>query len=146
MNTWIRTLVAGALMLSGVVIAGCGGQGYTASGGDVDLPKGDGVRVTWAEVRTDGNGAVVVGRVMPSGAVTRRHAGHVDVEYVDADGKVVAKASSPTIYLLNRGPGKGLQGKAFRVPVAAAPRAGSTLRVTYHHSPGKCRGYTGTPK
>ena len=137
-SRWIRRLAVGTLVLGGVVIAGCSGQGDTLARGNVDLQKGDGVRVIWAEVRADGKGAVVVGRVMPTGAVTRRHAGHVDVAYVGADGKVVAKASSPTIHLLNCGPGKGPKGKTFRVPVDAAPRAGSTLRVTYHRSPRKC--------
>ena len=140
MNRWIRTLAAHAMVLGGLAIVGCGGRGPDmVAAGDVALEKvdADGVRVTWAEVRPDATGTVVTGRVMPAGALTRRYAGHVDIEYVGADGKVVAKASSGTIHLANRGPGKGLKGENFRVGVEAVPPAGGTVRVTYHRSPHK---------
>ena len=137
MFNWIRTLAACAVVVGCLALVGCSDRAPDMfASGDVNLQKADtdGVRVMWAEVRPEGSGAVVTGRLAPAGARNFRYTGHVDVAYVDAAGKVSKQGSSETIHVLHRGPGKGAESKAFAVPVQAAPPAGSTVRVTYHRS------------
>ena len=66
-----------------------------------------GVHLVSAEVHQEDAEVVVYGTLSTNGGVARRYSGHVHVELMDGDGTEITNACSNTIYLLQRGPGRG---------------------------------------
>ena len=86
----------------------------------------------WAEVRQEGEYAVVTGSLTPKGVGIRHYSGHVDVEFVDSEGELNKKVRSETIRLCLRGPGKGPKFRRFRIRANTVVPEGGTVRVAYH--------------
>ena len=135
LNRLFASLVLATVVLAVVALSGCSQRGPgMVDAGSLSLSKVDvrGVHIMWADVWQDGADAVVRGSLMPSGVANRRHAGHVRVELLDARGSVVKQACSKTIYVSQRGPGKGTRLNRFEVRLDGTVQAGGRVRVTYH--------------
>ncbi len=132
-----RNLAAfAALPVVAVLLSGCIQAGQDLVEADrlsLEKVKAKGVRVMWAEVRQDGETAVVTGSLLPRGPAFRRYAGQVVVELISADGKVVGKGRSRTLYLCQRGPGRTPGMTHFMVYVQAAAPEGGKVRVGFSH-------------
>ena len=128
-----RRFLAAALVLPAAAMVGCSRQADLVETGAVTLRKVDAahVRIAWAEVRRDGDAAVATGSLIPQGTHSRTLVGHVDVDRVAPDGRLLHHDCSPPVYLSSRGPGKGRLSKRFQVRLASPPAAGSVLRVRY---------------
>lgn len=90
-----------------------------------------GVRLMWAEVRQEGDYAVIRGSLIRRGAGTWRRVGHVHVEFIDAEGKPTACACSKLLYVMLRGPGRGRRLNRFEVRTPTAVPLGGTVWVTF---------------
>jgi len=131
-----RTLVAVTAVVLAIMTAGCSSQSPDlVRAGHVSLEKvgAQGVNVMWAEVRQDGEHAVISGSLVPKGAPGWRRVGHVDVELTDAQGQTVAQACSEPIYVTRRGPGHGTKIKRFEVRIPANVPTDGKAQVTFHY-------------
>ena len=98
-----------------------------------------GVQLMWAKVRQEPEYAVVTGSLTLKGVANRKYSGHVDVEFMDSDGKLIERAHSETIYVAQRGPGKGSKLRRFSVRLKTIAPQNGNVRVVYHlgsHNPG----------
>ena len=106
-------------------------SGCSNAGADLAKGNSNGVRVMYADMRSDAGSTVVEGRLIQTGPRTASRNGHLDVQLLDASGKTVAKTCSDPIHMAFRQPGRGLKTKPFAVRVnAAAP--GGKAKVAYH--------------
>ena len=93
------------------------------------------VRVMWAEVRQDGPYAVLTGSTVVKGALTKKYIGHIEVEYRDAEGNLVAQDTSKTLVFYRRGPATDPLFRRFRVVTATNVPLGGSVRVIYRGGP-----------
>ena len=132
-----KHILSAAILLSVISILtfGCvSSQPDMVKSGEVTLEKvnAPGVHVMWAEVRQDGDDGVVTGRVVPRGAGVRRFYGHVDVAFLDSQGKLAEQMQPYTLNLFLRGPGRGPTSRRFEVREQMTIPTGGTVRVIYH--------------
>jgi hypothetical protein len=113
-----------AAISAAALMSGCSTSGS-------DIASSNGVRVMYADMRSDAGGTVVEGRLVQTGARTLARNGHLDVQLLDASGKTVSKTCSDPIHMSYRGPGRGLKTRAFTVRVNATAPGGKAL-VAYH--------------
>ena len=130
------TLAAMTTVVLAMIAAGCSSQSPDLVGaGQVGLQKDSapGVHVMWAEVRQEGEYAVIRGSLVTKGAGTWRRVGHVDVKLTDAQGQAVAHACSEPIYVTLRGPGHGSKLKRFEVRTPASIPTDGNVRVAFRY-------------
>jgi len=121
------------LLATVLVVSGCQVRGPDmVASGEVSLEKVDapGVRVMWAEVRQDGDYAVVNGAVTPAGG-NYEYIGYVDVKFLDPAGRLVQQAMSETIPLSSQSPERGASIKHFEVQAMTVVPVGGTVQVSY---------------
>jgi hypothetical protein len=88
------------------IAAGCGPSTHgQVHAGRISLEKesAQGVHVMWADVRQDGDDAVVFGTFVWKGAGTWRRIGHIDVRMVDDEGTAVANTCSAPTQIMHSG-------------------------------------------
>ena len=103
-----------ALASAAITVSGCcqTGVNLTAAGRvSVESPPDERARVVWQ----DGDETVVTGRLVRRGVSSCPLTGHVDVTFLDANGKLLKKASSLEAGLRRTSPGKGPHLSPFRL-------------------------------
>ena len=88
------------------------------------------VRVTWISVRKEGDSLVVAGAVRPRGMFPGCRRGHVDVEVLDSNGRLLAEGHSRDVYVHSRVGSPKI--KRFTVTLPLSPPQDSLIRVTHH--------------
>lgn len=138
-----RTLVIVTVLVSAAAfMTGCSPRASDlVSDGAVSLHKTSdkGVRIMWAEVRQEGQYAVVTGRLVPGGARSWRTVGHVDVEFAGPDGQVVAQGCSKPMHVLRCYPGHGSNTRRFEVRSQTNLPAGAKVQVAFRYG-AECEG------
>ncbi len=90
-----------------------------------------GVNVMWAQVRQEGDLAVVTGSVIPKGASLRRYLGHIYIEFFDSNGTLVGKAQSKPFWVITPGTKGGPRHVRFRVESETIVPIGGKVLVAY---------------
>ncbi len=134
--------ILSATILSVIAILAFGcvfSQPDMVKSGEVSLEKVNaaGVHIMWAQVRQDGDDAVVTGRVVPRGGGARDVSGHVDVVFLDSQGGLAGQMQSDTLRtdaarLFLRGPGRGPRSRRFEIRKKMTIPIGGKVRVIYH--------------
>ncbi len=128
------TITASALIVLAVV-SGCttGGTDLVAAGA-VSLEKvhSEKVRIVSAEVRQDGENAVVTGSVAAATKSLRGYHGYVEVEFVDSQGELLRRVRTETFYTPPKCSCKGSRSRGFYVSTRMAVPDGGGVRVAYH--------------
>ncbi len=134
-TTYIVGLLCVAMFLT--VTVGCQRRPDLVRTGQVRLHKSSDrlVRVMWAEVRQDGPYAVLTGSTVVKGAMTKKYIGHIEVEYRDVEGNLVARDTSKTLVFYRRGPRTDPLYRRFRIETATNVPVGGTVRVVYRGGP-----------
>ena len=130
---WKMSTLMIVAVLSGI-LAGCAGANNEKpmpSALSVEIVPTPEVTVTSACMRVSGE------QLLLSGKVRRHHPitlpGHVDVDFLTPDGKLIGKKRAK-VSGLNRGR-RGLVERKFLLRLDAVPPAGCTVRVRYHAPP-----------
>ena len=124
-----------AAALGAILASGCSGTGrdLTAAGlVSIQTVPAKTVRVAWAEVWQEGGQTVVRGRLVRRGISSCPLIGHVDVEFLNANGQLLEKAHSPEVYVRRTSPGTGPRLSPFELRLAFVPPENSKVVIAYH--------------